>query len=126
MKYDGKAERISKGKSGIPLKKGYSLGTVYRVNPNTSNTYELLNFGYCPSDSTFYFNKNVKLQKEIVSRIEKMPVSKESSEFLLELGLYNYNDIDMLLIQYNKANENVEMAKRKILNLKQTLKKEDK
>ena len=126
MKYNGKAERISKGKSGIPLKKGYSLGTVYRVNPNTSNTYELLNFGYCPSDNTFYFNKNVKLEKEIVIKIEKMPVSKETGQFLLDLGLYSYNEVDILLNQYNKANENVEMVKRKILNLKTTLKKEEK
>ena len=126
MKYDGKAERISKGKNGIPLKKGYSLGTVYRINPNTSNTYELLNFGFCPSDNTFYFNKNLKLPKEIVSKVEKMVISPKTSEFLLELGLYSYEDVDILLNQYAKASENAELSKRKILNLKQTLKREDK
>ena len=126
MKYEGKSERIAKGKLGLPITKGYSLGTVYRVNPNTSTTYELLNFGFCPSDNTFYFNKNLKLQPEIVSKIEKMPVSSKAAEFLLELGLYAYEDVDVLLTQYNKANETVEMSKRKILNLRHTLKKEDK
>lgn len=126
MKYSGKAENIYNGKKGFPIKKGYSLGTVYKFNPNTINTYELLNFGYCPSENKFYLNKNVKLPKEIISGIEKMPVSKETEEFLLSLGLYNYDDVNMLLTQYDKAIENAELSKRKILNLKQTLKREDK
>lgn len=126
MKYNGKVENIYNGKKGFPIKKGYSLGTVYKFNTSTANTYELLNFGYCPSENKFYLNKNVKLPKEIINGIEKMPISKETEEFLLNLGLYDYNEVQMLLTQYDKARENVELSKRKILNLKQTLKKEDK
>ena len=129
MKYNGKVENIYSGVEGkkkFPIKKGYSLGTVFKFNPSKPNTYELLNFGYCPSEGKFYLNNNVNLPKEIVKGVEKMPISKETKEFLLDIGLYDYEELYLLLTQYDKAIENAEFVKRKILNLKQTLKKEDK
>ena len=122
MKYSGKKERIYQGKKLFPVKKGYSLGTVYRFDLKEPDKYELLNFGYCPSDKTFYFNKNINLPEEIVSKIEKMPISVQTSAFLSEIGLFSYDDVNMLLNQYENANQTVESFKARILNLKQTLK----
>ena len=61
-----------------------------------------------------------------MARIEAMPITPQTKEFLLALGLYDYDDVYVLLTQYDKALENAELSKRKILNLKETLKKEDK
>ena len=126
MKNNKKTEKVYGGKKGFPIKKGISLGTVYRINPNTADTYELLNFGFCSTDNSFYFNKNLSLPEDMVKRIEKLPVSEETSKFLLDLGFYAYDDVNMLLNQYSSANEHVEAVKRRILNIKDTLKKEDK
>ena len=126
MKNNRKLENIYDDEKGFPIKKGYSLGTVFTFNTETPSNYELLNFGFCPSENKFYLNKNVKLPKEIVDGIEKMPINEQTKEFLLALGLYDYKDVYILLSQYDKAVENVELSKRKILNLKETLKKDDK
>ena len=125
MKKNRKLENIYDGEKGFPIKKGYSLGTVFTFNSETPNNYELLNFGFCPSENKFYLNKNVKLPKEIVNGIEKMPMNAQTKEFLLTLGLYDYEEVYVLLAQYDKAVENVELSKRKILNLKSTLSKDN-
>ena len=126
MKNNRKLENIYDGEKGFPIKKGYSLGTVFTYNSETPNKFELLNFGFSPSDNKFYLNKNVNLPKEIVNRIEEMPINAQTKEFLLALGLYDYDDVYVLLSQYDKAVEHAELSKRKILNLKETLKKDDK
>ncbi len=126
MKNNKKIEKIYDEEKRFPIRKGYSLGTVFTFNPETPNNFELLNFGFSPSDNKFYLNKNVNLPKEIVTRIEAMPKNAQTKEFLLALGLYDYDDVYVLLAQYDKALENAELSKRKILNLKETLKKEGK
>ena len=126
MKNKKKIEKIYDEEKRFPIRKGYSLGTVFTFNSESHNNFELLNFGFSPSDNKFYLNKNVNLPKEIVARIEAMPITAQTKEFLLALGLYDYDDVYVLLAQYDKALENAELSKRKILNLKETLKKENK
>lgn len=113
MKYSDKVEKV---KCGRKLKKGYSLATVYRINPKTVSTYELLNFGYCPNIKEFYFNKNVDFPEELVKQLEKMPISKETENFLLSLGLHPYDHAEMLVSHYERAKEDVTLTRHRALH----------
>jgi len=126
MTYDGKAEIVFLEGNSFPLMTGYSLATVFRINPKTFNTYELLNFGYCPAIKKFYFNRNITIPMEAVKKFQEMEISKDSEKIMLEYGLFSYNDVDMLLTNYENANQHFDICRYKLLNLKKVLKKDDK
>ena len=110
----------------VPIKVGYSLGTVYRVNPVTNSTYEILNFGYCPIDGSFYYNRNINLPEEIVSYCESANISSAMDEQMQKMGLFSYDDVERLLNNYYRAKDDVVKSKQKILNIKETLSFQDK
>lgn len=126
MKYNGDVELVYCDEMLFPMRVGYSLGTVYRVNPKTSNTYELLNFGYCPKIQEFYFNRNVNLPKKVVKLIESMNISKDSEHTIEEFDIYRYEDIAYLLNQYENMEKQKKLLRKKILNYRIVLGSDDK
>lgn len=121
MKINGKRETIIDNDKLFPYRIGYSLGTVYDVNPDTKISYKLYNFGYCPSMQKFYFNFHVHLPKEIIEYFESSPMTPKKKQEMQEIGIYQKDDVDSLLMYYNETKAQNEIAKEKTLNLRRTL-----
>ncbi len=106
----------------IPFRTGYSLGTVYMLNPETHSTIKLQNFGYCPAEKEFYYNRNIHLPKEIIEYFENRCLNNKTIAQMEELGIYNSDDTDKLIRQYENSKVQTEIEKEKILNFKRTIK----
>lgn len=124
MKYEGKGE-ILFCNEGLPIKIGYSLGTVYEVGWDYPG-YKLYNFGYCPADKDFYYNGNIHLPKILIEYFENSSRSKQLTEELHELGIYHVSYSEYLSDKYNEEKAQNEIAKQKILNLSKTIKNKSK
>lgn len=122
MKFEGKKEIVYCEDKLLPLKIGYSLATIYMTDPNKFNRYRLLNFGYCPSDNSFYYNRNIHLPKKLIEYFEKSGKSEKILQEMQEIGICDGSDVDAILKQYNDTKIQNEIAKEKTLNLKRTLK----
>ena len=108
----------------IPIRFGYSIGTVYTDDPEDYYGFKLYNAGYCPSTKEFYYNRSIHLPKRVVEHFENKRIRSEIlEEEMQELGIYNKNDVDKLFNDYNDARLQTEMIKEKTLNLKRRLKK---
>lgn len=102
---------------------GYSIGTVYNINPNDYYRFELYNVGYCKSIKEFYYNKNIHLSKELIEYFEDRYIPREQLEAeMQEIGIYDGSDVDAILKQYNDTKVQNELTKEKALNLKRALK----
>ena len=128
MKYEGKGE-ILFCNEGLPIKIGYSLGTVYVAKWDSDYrhvSYKLYNFGYCPADKDFYYNGNIHLPKILIEYFENSSRSKQLTEELHELGIYHVSYSEYLSDKYNEEKAQNEIAKQKILNLSKTIKNKSK
>lgn len=128
MKYEGKRE-ILFCNEGLPIKIGYSLGTVYEAKWDSDYrhiSYKLYNFGYCPADKDFYYNGNIHLPKNLIEYFENGIMSAKKEEELHELGIYHVSYSEYLSDKYNEEKAQNEIAKQKILNLSKTIKNKSK
>lgn len=128
MKYEGKRE-ILFCNEGLPIKIGYSLGTVYVAKWDSDYrhvSYKLYNFGYCPADKDFYYNGNIHLPKNLIKYFENGIMSAKKEEEMREIGIHHAGDIEALLCEFEEAKAQNEIAKQKILNLSKTIKNKSK
>ena len=128
MKYEGKRE-ILFCNEGLPIKIGYSLGTVYVAKWDSDYrhiSYKLYNFGYCPADKDFYYNGNIHLPKNLIEYFENGIMSAKKEEELHELDIYHVSYIENLIDKYNEEKAQNEITKQKILNLSKTIKNKSK
>lgn len=129
MKYDEKKE-ILFCDEGLPIKFGYSLGTVYEAKWDSyyhRASYKLYNYGYCPAEEGFYYiNRNIHLPKNLIKYFENGIMDTKKKEEMQEIGIHNIDDINALLREFDKAKTQSEIAKQKILNLSKTIKNKNK
>lgn len=121
MEFYGKKEMVYCVDKPFPIRIGYSLATVYITSPDNFYNYKLLNFGYCPSDNSFYYNRNIHLPKKLINYFEHSRKSEEIKKEMEELGILDQYDVESILNQFNKTKKENEIAKLKTLNLKTTL-----
>ena len=118
--YGKKIEIVYDNKRLISRRIGYSLGTVYTINPFEEQRFELFNVGYLPSTKEYYYNKNVHLPKSLVEYFESKFTSREKLEQEMRYyGIYRKDEIDMLIEDH--YNEQVQ-SKGNILSLKRFFK----
>ena len=107
----------------IPFKIGHHIGTVYTTAIHDLYKLKLYNVGYCPSTKEFYYNRNIRLPRALINHFEDRngPYKRLIRE-MEELGIYNKNDVDRLLDEYNDAVAQTEIIKEKTLSLQRSLK----
>jgi hypothetical protein len=117
-KYKGKMELItfSDEDALIPVRIGYSLATLYQPHPESHNKYQLVNFGYCPSNNRFYYNDNVHLPKTLIDYFEECEISESTIKALKSAGIYDTIEIKKMLDEYYNTQNNI--TKDIILNIK--------
>lgn len=107
----------------IPIRVGYSIGTVYTIDPEDYHSFKLYNVGYCPSTKDFYYNRGIHLPKKLIEYFESRYHNPEILEKEMEeIGIYRKNDFDKLFEDYNNAQLQTELIREKTLSLKRGLK----
>ena len=110
-------------KKTIPFRVGYSIGTVYMIDPEDYNRFKLYNVGYCPSTQDFYYNRMIRLPKKLIEHFESRRYRGEILEKEMEeIGICKSSDVAKLFEDYQSAQIQKEIAKEKVLNLKRNLK----
>ena len=93
-------EKVYSEDSFYILRTGYSVATVYFVNPETKVNYKLLNYGFCPYDNHFYYDENIHLPRDFVNYFESCEVSSENEDKMRECGLITLTEAFNLANQY--------------------------
>jgi len=122
MELDKKIEFVYYGDKFLSIKIGYSLGTVYTIDPTDYHKFKLYNVGYCKATKDFYYNRNIHLPKRLIEYFESRFHSENIEKEMEELGIYKKCDVDRLLDDYNNSMVQSEITKEKTLKLARTLK----
>ncbi len=123
MSLDKKIELVYYDEKLIPIRVGYSIGTVYTMDPEDNHRFKLYDVGYCPSTKDFYYNRGIHLPKKLIEYFES---GYHNPEFLKkemeEIGIYRKNAFTKLFEDYNNAQVQTELIREKTLSLKRGLK----
>ena len=122
MNLSGKKELVLYEKNILPIKRGYSIGTVYEFRLSIKRICELYNVGYCPATKEFYYNRNIHLPKRLIKYFEENGHTPGIEKEMEELGIYNKDDVDKLIEEYNDSQIQMVKLQEKTLNLKRSLK----
>ena len=79
---------------------GYSIGIVYTKNPERENCYKLYNLGFLPEKNIFYYNRNIHIDKRILTSFELPDVNNRMPRLFKRLGILEKKETDLLIKEY--------------------------